>query len=341
MVYAFCNILCTAYNDIEKYTYYNAPKAFRGMIKIIGDMLCYIAGYGTTEDVNAALKPGVTYDATTQELMGKMYDIIAPLAIGFLCLYFLCFFLDKVANGEAISTDMIFKSFLKFIVCFGIITNCENIITYFFKFGDALAEVVSNLIESTNGTDGEEFRFQVYDEVADYIIKRHGTIQWGSKGKSPETILTNLWGLICAVHAWVFRLLGSFCWILIPWLLCKAIYIVTLTVSITRLLELFIRSVFAPFAIANTAFDQSDGWGKRYLKQYLAISIQGAVILGIVVMIGAVSGISSYEPAFLVSLMDGLTSYKDLTLWTTAVFRLAGTALIMKSRDLCNDIVGV
>ena len=327
------------------YNYYSVPIVFRPLIKLLAQMLYDISGKGTMEDVESALNCGIDITNVT-DLTSPIADGFLPVAVGFLALYLMLAILDKVSNGEGVTPDMWFKLFIKFIVAFFLILNSQEIITWCLKMGDGIFNIITSKVaeftQNASGTNNEDFKLELADWVANTIISKHGIVKIPTiDGLSDLDKLGNLWTALCTGIAWFWALSGYFHWLLFPWLLCKALYIVTLTVSITRLLELGVRAIFAPFAIAQAAFVENNPWGVRYLKQYLSICIQGAVIIGITFLMSLVSGSAELNAQDMASLMEGLSVFKNPTIIITIIVRLAGTSLIMKSRSLCDDIIGV
>ena len=323
------------------YTLYNAPELFRPFIKMLGNMLYDISGKNTIKDITSALETTASWD-NGQTLIENACDFLAPLSVGFLIFYFLFELLDRATKGEAMSYEMFFKSFLKLIVGFFLISNCATLINFVLSFGESFFDLVKNYFQDQNPEDVEDYKYQLYDSIANYIIQRKGILKFGTESTNPEVIIQNLWQTACAMMSWIWQILGSLCLLVFPWLCSKAIYVTTIIVSGVRLFEITIRGIFAPLAISQSAFSNSNPWGKRYLKQYLALAIQGAFILGVGMLSGVVSGAATMSTDTLATLIDAKAFLSmNLTLLTTLAFRIAGTALIIKSKDLCEEIVGV
>ena len=90
------------------------------------------------------------------------------------------------------------------------------------------------------------------------------------------------------------------------------------------------RIMFAPIGVANMfSSGGQHAQGVIYMKKFASISIQGAVMLGVIVA-------SQY-----VRLAGSTGGTGDASLFTAILLPLAVIGLITKSKSLSDDIVGV
>ena len=322
------------------YTLYDAPVFFQWLIKIIGQMMYDIAGHGTVDDVVMALNMGAEWD-NINNLTATLKSSIAPLGIMFLTIGLVCFFVEKASNGEATSTDFIFKGFIKFIIGFFLINNCHLIIDLIMDFGNGLSHLVTNVITEETQAADVNLKNQLYNAISDYYIRKCGVPQAYKFNNNLFVVVKQMFQYISVCWGWVHRFVGTLNWLLIPWLLSKALFIATLTTSITRLLEIGVRSVFAPIAIGASAFDGNQIAGKRYFKQFASLCIQGAVILAITGFVGVVSNAAGLSLDDLAKLTDAFNVTMAMPIVSSLLFRIAAVVLITKSRDISDSIVGV
>ena len=100
----------------------------------------------------------------------------------------------------------------------------------------------------------------------------------------------------------------------------------------TRLIEIYIRAAFAPIAFSDFFHNGFQGGGWRFLKSFLAVCLQGAVIL----CIGAIFG----------ALMPVIFNLGGDTTFFSAMGRYfailaAAVMLMFKSLSLTKEFVGV
>lgn len=317
----------------------SVPEWLRPLIELISQMLLEISGKNISMDMDEWLKFIIPQNTST-EIVDKVTESISTFGLGMLAFYFLMAVLEKVSNGEAISMDMFFKLFLKFIIGFFFITNAADIFYYAKEIGTIVYGLISKFASVSSGQSYHAFRNQLNDAVADYFIDNYGVPTFIGTSWQFWTVAPNLWSYLCTLLAWVTQFIGSLFWLLIPWLFSKSVYFASLTVFVIREFEMIIRAAFAPLAIANTSFDNKNPWGKKYLKQYLALCIQKAFIIAIIIVVGLVSEVATQTPQELAGMLDSVNMMNSGPLWISILFRIAAAGLITNSKAICEDITG-
>ena len=97
-----------------------------------------------------------------------------------------------------------------------------------------------------------------------------------------------------------------------------------------RLIEIGVRGAFAPVGMADLFSEGTKGSGYRYFKKFVALALQGAVIIGIMMAYSTIQfALAKNEGGGLDDAMGQIVT--SLTVVT----------LIMKSQTIANDLVGV
>lgn len=161
---------------------------------------------------------------------------------------------------------------------------------------------------------------------------------------------------------------------IIPYILSFGTKIIVIFIGISRLVELTVRVIFAPFAVADVYQKGSNSGGMRYLRKIFALILQFAAIVGIYIACASIisslnissNGADMYETltgsteesvytyagysstvtitsisknaciTFLDSLFGGSGNY-----WLCMGVLLARIGLAIKSQQIANDIAGV
>lgn len=123
----------------------------------------------------------------------------------------------------------------------------------------------------------------------------------------------------------------------VPWLVTIICEVLIKCIMLTRQIEIFVRAAFLPVALGD-GYNGLHSSGFRYAKSFLAICLQGSLII-IVLSISDVLS-SSYllnvqQGTFLG--VDGVMSLVIMPI----IYRIAATGLIMKSFPLAKEICGV
>ena len=123
----------------------------------------------------------------------------------------------------------------------------------------------------------------------------------------------------------------------VPWLVTIICEVLIKCIMLTRQIEIFVRAAFLPVALGD-GYNGLHSSGLRYAKSFLAICLQGSLII-IVLSISDVLS-SSYllnvqQGTFLG--VDGVMSLVIMPI----IYRIAATGLIMKSFPLAKEICGV
>lgn len=124
--------------------------------------------------------------------------------------------------------------------------------------------------------------------------------------------------------------------LIIPWLVTLVCETITSIVTLTREIEIFTRAAFLPVALGDSYNGITSG-GARYLKNFLAVCLQGALI---VVILCIADDMSAKYIADVVVGGSGIDKLMGIVIMPI-IYRIAATGLILKSMPLAKEVCGV
>lgn len=133
-----------------------------------------------------------------------------------------------------------------------------------------------------------------------------------------------------------FKALGM---LIIPYILSLLLEVAAYFAAFSLILEIGIRRLFMPFAIADIYGEGMRSPGMRYLKKYFAVFIKIAICLSVAVLTSILQRI----PIDLVSQADGIKNTLVQTLsmlMATISLNFTSIGVMFKGGEYANDIVG-
>jgi hypothetical protein len=247
-----------------------------------------------------------------ESIADKIGKSMEGVGIALAFLFFLIALLG-LAQTERLTMEFFIKFFAKLVVSLAVILllfdgndfGSKGILTICREFGTALSEQVADGLDS----EGQA----IYDTETLYT----SFLQQIKDGD------VNKWSLIFN------SMLTAVPIGLVSW----ALLIITYMVVFSRLLELTVRGTFMPIAVAMIADDGWRGSGGRYIRKYLALCAQGAVL----VMIGQLTTM-----VMAVASRDMATDAGNLGGYIIIVvgISVACVQLMFKSIGIINDVFG-
>lgn len=222
-------------------------------------------------------------------------SITVPIGYSLLALYYSLELLEKV-QADNFNVEHFIKSTIKLIFGIGILNNLFPLIRSGIAFGDGLLKEIEPHATS----------------AADITIL--------------ETTLTELSSL-----SWV-KAFPYIVELLIPasmMFLCQVVVSVSLY---SRVIELFSRCTFAPIAMPNIFSGGTNSSGFRYFKKIVAVTLQGLIILAILMCSQTLMGVFEEGNSFGESFFGSLKQI---------IIGFATAMLVLKSQGWANDIMGV
>lgn len=237
-----------------------------------------------------------------------IYDtVIVPLALGIMIIWFLVAFIQK-STSEQMNFDQLFLLCVKLIAAFYLINHGLEIFAKLWGLGIALINEFSGVAISGAPASGSP----VFDNAELTEI-------WKS--------LTGEKKLYDYPSAW--KSLGCILQMFFPYLICWVLSGVASFIAYSRMLEMLLRVAAAPIALSDFMNDGLHGAGWRYLKTFLAICLQGFVLLLIAKIYSSIVG----------QILSGAGGFMEATLGYL-VITFSAVALMFKSLSFCKELVG-
>lgn len=218
-------------------------------------------------------------DATQQIVDSNLFEAITAtiltLGISMMLIYFFMDLAEKSASN-ILSIQQLFLAFLKLIFVALLMSYSQELISGMMKFGTALADTITGINSS-----GE---FCWFDVASAYEVEGEGTIIVGNE-EAMKHCLNDL--PILNQVTFVVKLIP-------PYLIAFATEIIFYIILISRSVELSVRSLFCPLAVADAFGDTRRSSAIRYLKKIFALILQLVVAVAIVLALNEViKGVSS------------------------------------------------
>lgn len=233
---------------------------------------------------------------TCYSLMGDMSSVGLAIAI----LFFVMALIELITT-ERFTLEFFIKFFGKLAVAMILIVNAQPLAEGIVKFGEGLQETIVVSVEGENYVD--EVRKTAYDAKYNEIMNTPGLSLIAVIMDSLTLLLINM----------------------ITWVLEAVVYLI----AFTRLLEMGVRGIFIPIAIGLMSDDGWHGAGGRYIKKFLAICSQGAVL----VAIGVITETAMRQTLIV---KDGMAPNILIVLGLA----FASISLMFKSIGIVNDVFG-
>jgi len=238
------------------------PESARQMVvKDFGDTLITLSSLGidmqqisgTSGTPIAALNTGIVNMAL------NFQENLKPVAMA-ICVAFFIISMVELAMSERMTIEFWVKYWAKLVIGVAAIYYCKEISENIFKFGNALGDLVVGSGSDVGSIDGALANLS----------------NWFT-----ETVANdNTIGL-----KWLFAFIAYYAIMLAPKLICIVLKGVIYVVGFSRIIELAVRAAFMPIGMALLSDDGWKGAGGRYIKKYIAICAQCAVMS----MIGTVA----------------------------------------------------
>lgn len=257
--------------------------------KVCYDMVCDTLNVTLGKDMKEVITGNTTTDM--MKSMKPVYtDIVSPVGEALIVLFFLIELIDKTTKDN-FSVEHFFKLMLKVVIAKFLIENGWDILTGCINVGSNLAVAI------TSDPKGLTSKSKVLDQYAKEIQETN--------------TIGNLGMIIQWFLPWVFAWISKMICIVICW---------------GRMIELGVRAVTAPISMADIFQDGTHSGGFRYLRKFLGVCLQAAVIMIVI----QVSGI-----------IQGLIIGKDtVTMFKAVVVGLSTCMLVVRSQQFASDLVG-
>lgn len=227
------------------------------------------------------------------------HNVMVPIALGLMIIWFLVAFMEKSAS-EQVTFEQLFMLFVKLIAAKFLIDHGLEIFAKLWGLGISLIGQVEEAFLDKN---------VVAVKYKD-LWKDLTGVAWDQKIKLLPGI-------------------GLLCQLLIPWLASKIMIAVTQFICYSRIIEMLLRMLATPIALSDFMTEGLHGAGWRYMKTFLAICLQGMIMVAI----------AEIYPLVMSAVLKGCVGFWETTLRYLA-FSFAAIALMFKSLTISKELVG-
>ena len=235
-------------------------------------------------------------------MISAPYNAIKAVGVAILTLYFLIELADKTSH-ENFTVEHFIRMFIKYIIGYELIRNGLSIFKKIVQFSNSLTSEIS--LESADGAVNEKL-IEAITDLADGI----------------------------------FTGIGCMAMLLLPAIITAGLGIFLSLIFISRVIEMSVRMMFAPIACADIFSEGTRGGGFRYIKKFVAIGIQPAIIVGVYLMASKISislgGVKTIQGG-------GTDAFLQLLKVTSnqLLMNIVGVTLAFKAQGIANDILGI
>ncbi len=308
------------------------------MFDLVKDMIEKIFGGGATKSVADSVFIN-TSSADFQSVWNTVETIYENFLVPFgICILLFMFFyslLDKMATTE-VSFEVIGKMLCKLFLLFALMETALTLANGIVIFADKIIHILPNAV---NLRQVNCIFCGLKQATAEYCSSCGGKLPgsnvvgtvvkvfYGTSNPSWDGWLA---GIEEALDS-VVPLLA----LVLPWLVTIICEVLIKIIVLTREIEIYARAAFMPVALGDSYNGLTSG-GARYVKSFLAVCLQGALI--VVIMLLA----DSMSEAYLVNVSangSGLDKAMGLVIMPI-VYRIASVGLILKSMPLAKEICG-
>ena len=190
-------------------------------------------------------------------------SVIKPFALMLMFIYFMLAVVDKL-SAENFTWEQLWRQMAMLLVAKFLIDHGFEILDILFNIGMSLAHQIQEAAGLYGGATEEGV------EHAKELIT----------GFKTSLGLSGTW------TSWLGDII-LFAFLIIPWLLSWIMRLCVNIICYTRIIEIYVRATFAPVALSDFFHSGLQGSGWRFLKNFLAVCLQGGVILVIGVIFSA------------------------------------------------------
>ncbi len=294
------------------------------MTDILEKMFLFIFRNGAFDGVQDALKlnPQSAFGGAWAFIEVIYNNVMKPVALSLMLIWFLVAVMEKSAS-EQVSFEQLFMLFAKLFAAWFLINNGLQIFADLWSLGISLIDKIASPLGSNDNKVEIPFLTEFLDNAKNGtttgdlkpLWKNLTGVEWGN-GEHPKDI-----GILTA--------LGVMCQLLIPWVATLILVACAYFICYSRLIEMMVRMLAAPIALSDFMSEGLHGAGWRFLKNFLAICLQGALM----------AAICSLYPTIMTSVVTTSDDFWITTLKYIAI-SFSAIALMFKSLSLAKELVG-
>lgn len=232
-------------------------------------------------------------------------NVCVPIAMGLVLIYFMVNLIERSMQQQQLDIEQVIKLLLKLVVGLYFIKNGLELMSQIYSLGLSFLNSVVDV--GADSTDMDELR----DTAWEYLTgEKWNAGDWGWKKMFKKGI-------------------PALAQLFFPWLGSLVLKVTVSAVCYFRLIEFYISTCMAPIALSDffTEGTHSNGW--KFVKNYIALSLQlGVIMLAVVV----------FNRMYAVLFVDTSNYASFLVKFFALGFSCVG--VMLKSRTLAKEIVG-
>lgn len=256
------------------------------------------------------LGDGAQYTDASKLVHEVYVNLMVPIAVSLLVIYFVIALIEKTTN-EQFTYEQLFLLLAKMVIGIFIISKGWDILKELQDIGLKIFDIFKYWADKSGIM--ENFETPVIEDSHKEFFKELTGVKWSDKQL----------GFMKSIKAFLG---GGF--IIIPaWLLQKIVVITIYAVVFLRIMEIYVRAMFAPFALSDIFYNGLNSTGFRFLKSFLAVFLQVIVIYGCILLYIVLGKDLTSEPSMIFLIKHlGLTA--------------AALGSVLKSQTLIKEFVG-
>lgn len=267
---------------------------------LLKTMINDICGPDLINSVFDSLSMDLFQGTAALEAVKALHEAIKPVALMIMFIYFMVALVD-ILSSENFTWEQLWRKL-------ALLLAAKLLIDYGF-------DIIENLFDLGRAVFGDLYgQYEEFHAPAVEVDKMIKTWQEGWGGWMPEFFMKIIFFMI----------------LFFPWLLSWLMQIVVAVICYSRIIEIYARATFAPIAISDFFHSGIQGTGWRFLKSFLAVSLQGAMILVIAIIYAKLFEEMSFAETNIFKFVG-----KYLAFYASAVM------LMLKSLPLTKEIIGV
>lgn len=268
------------------------------MEEILKGMINDIFGAGAANGIIDSLTLDFT-GSWAKTISSVMDTYLTPLGLALVLIFFLTDLIDHTQFQQA-TPEYLIKSLVKLLISMYLVANCATI------FGDLNGAFI-------------KFTKDINTSIGTVAISTDtGAVATLHNKISKSTIVEQI---------------GYLVWILVAWI---AVLLTDLAINFTlysRIFKLYVMATFSPIGVADTISGGFNSKGIRYIKSFIALCLQGAIIVMIVYASNILLPLITSAEKVGVSFSASFLIYHIIT-------RLVIAGSVIKSEQVAKEIIG-
>lgn len=277
-----------------------------------------VGGIGSIFDASGDYGVMSTAEKEVQGIVADGMNMMQGIGLALALLFFLIALLE-LTTSERLTLEFFVKFFGKLAISVALIIYAPEIVKWIGQFASAFTSMIAGW----------------------HIEKSFNSTLEASYGGAVKKFFE----AECAGLGWIMMILEAALVALVLLILALVLYMVAYVLALSRVIEMTVRGIFIPIAFGLISDDGWRGAGGRYIKKYVAVCCQGAMLTLIAKAMTML--INTTVTACFQKMINhpgtgatSLTTPFGIALFVTGIC-VAGISVMFKSIGLINDVFGV